>query len=283
MKLITSLNKKNFTNILQKINSDNSLKLGLSIFFLYVLVAIFAPIISPYDPYESSWDFASPPSLTHIMGTDTLGRDVFSRVLWGTRVSLIVGLVAAFVSFGVGTILGAIAGYYGGLVDEIISRFIDIYLTLPSILLLIVVVALFGSNIYYTMIFIGLTLWTPNARIIRAQVMSIKELEYVEAIKASGASTFRILFLHILPNSIYPVLTMTSLQMGGAIMTEAGLSFFGLGDLNVVSWGQIIFMNQYQRNAWWLVVFPGLAIVVLVIGANLIGEGINRIFKPKMR
>jgi peptide/nickel transport system permease protein len=187
------------------------------------------------------------------------------------------------VSFGVGTILGAIAGYYGGIIDDVISRFIDIYLTLPSILLLIVVVALFGSNIYFTMIFIGLTLWTPNARIIRAQVMSIKELEYIEAIRASGASTFRILFLHILPNSIYPVLTMTSLQMGGAIMTEAGLSFFGLGDLNVVSWGQIIFMNQYQRNAWWLVAFPGLAIVILVVGANLIGDGINRIFKPKMR
>jgi peptide/nickel transport system permease protein len=258
--------------------------IGLVIIIVAIAIAILAPLISPYDPNAQSSYTLKPPSLQFLMGTDDLGRDILSRILWGARTSLLFGVVAASISGVLGIILGAIAGYYGGLIDDVLSRIFEVVLMIPLIFLLILIISLFGSNIYVCMLLVGLTMWPWIGRIMRAQVLSIKNRGFVQASIVSGASSLRVLFRHVVPNGIYPVIANITLQIGWAILTEAGISFLGLGDPNVVSWGQILHWGHlHMTSGWWMSFFPGVTIMLFVLGFIMFGDGINYALTPRMK
>lgn len=257
---------------------------GLVIVGILFLISIFASVISPYDPVEQNLlKRLSAPSKEHIFGTDELGRDVFSRMVYATRVSLSVGIISVGIATVIGTILGLIAGYYGGKIDTIIMRFVDIMLCFPTFFLILMVIAFLKPSIYNIMIVIGLTSWPGLTRYIRGEVLSIREREYIYSAKLAGISTGKILFIHILPNVIVPVIVTFSLGIGGAILTESALSFLGLGvQPPNPSWGNILTSGKdYIHIAWWLSLFPGLAIFVTVVGFNLLGEGLRIMLSPK--
>jgi peptide/nickel transport system permease protein len=258
---------------------------GLAIVVAGLLAAALAPVIAGYDPYQFSDENYQPPGTPgHALGTDNFGRDVLSRVIWGTRVAFLVGVVSAGLSALIGIIMGAIPGYYGGYMDDLISRFIDVFLMIPVFFLLILATAIFGSNIVFVMLAIGLTTWPTNARIMRSQVLTLKQRPYVLASIAAGASVPRVLARHIIPNGVYPVIANTALQMGSAIMIEAGLSFLGLGDPNVVSWGQMVQIGQRHLSVgWWMASFPGIALLILVAAFNLVGDGVNYAMNPRLQ
>jgi peptide/nickel transport system permease protein len=210
------------------------------------------------------------------MGTDQLGRDILSRVLHGTRVSMGFAVGAAVLSFSVGTLLGALPGYFGGWIDHVMGRFLEFFMMIPMLFLIILLTALLGANIYVAAFVVGITIWPSNARIARAQVLALKKRMFVRAARASGASHARTLFVHILPNGIQPLVVNSTLQVGTAILLEASLSFLGLGDPNFPSWGQMLREAQpYLSTRWTFSIFPGLAIGWLVIGATLVGDGVN--------
>ena len=256
---------------------------GLVVVAVMASAALFAPFIVRQDP--GAIDLQNglmPPSASHIMGTDSLGRDLFSRMVFGARISLSVGFVAVGISLIAGVIFGSIAGYYGGWVDSVISRFIDIMLCFPAFFLILATIAVLGPSIWNIMIIIGLTSWMGVARLIRAEILSLKEREFVEAARAIGASDFRIITRHLIPNGIGPVLVSATLGVAGAILTESGLSFLGLGvQPPVPSWGNILTEAKSTLGiAWWITVFPGLAILITVLGYNLLGEGLREHFNP---
>lgn len=219
-----------FRLILRRILRNTIALVGLSFIFIIFSVAILAPLIAPYDPYKINvYKVLEPPSKDHIFGTDELGKDVFSRVIYGARVSLKVGFIAMGIAIITGTILGAIAGYYGSFIDTLIMRIVDVMLAFPTLFLILAVVAVLEPSIYIIMIVIGLTGWMDVARLVRAEVLSIKEREFVLSARAMGANSGRIIFKHILPNAIYPVIVAATFAEGGAILIESGLSFLGLG------------------------------------------------------
>ncbi|WP_448522788.1 ABC transporter permease [Pseudothermotoga sp.] len=256
---------------------------GLIMFLSMLIMALFAPVIAPYKPTDISHDMLSPPSKVHPFGTDHLGRDVFSRVVHGARVSLTVGFVAAGLSALIGIVIGALSGYIGGVFDEVISKIIDSFLMFPVFFLILIIVAVFGRNLVYIMLVIGLTTWPSNARIMRAQTMSIKEKAFVKIARANGESPTRIIFTHIIPNGMYPVVANSAMQIGGAILTEAALSFLGLGDPSVVSWGKMINdARSYMSFAWWSIVFPGIFTVITVVTFSFIGDGLQQALYPKL-
>jgi peptide/nickel transport system permease protein len=256
---------------------------GLIMFLTMLIMALFAPVIAPYKPTDISHDMLSPPSKVHPFGTDHLGRDVFSRVVHGARVSLTVGFVAAGLSALIGIVIGALSGYIGGVFDEVISKIIDSFLMFPVFFLILIIVAVFGRNLVYIMLVIGLTTWPSNARIMRAQTMSIKEKAFVKIARANGESPTRIIFTHIIPNGMYPVVANSAMQIGGAILTEAALSFLGLGDPSVVSWGKMINdARSYMLFAWWSIVFPGIFTVITVVTFSFIGDGLQQALYPKL-
>lgn len=257
--------------------------LGLAIVVCIALLSAMAPFIAPYDPYRQSTDIFLGPNSEHPLGTDNLGRDLFSRILYGGRISLIFGLVVGFLSLMVGILLGAIPGYYGGPLDDIFSRFFEVFLMIPRFFLILLVVSLYGNNIFYTMIITAATMWPSNAKITRTQVLTLRKRQYVDAARVSGASSFRILFRHILPNGIYPVIANSTLQMASAIILEAGLSFLGLGDPNFVSWGQLLHGAMKNITYWWNAAFPGIFLLLLALGFNMIGDGINYVLNPRMK
>lgn len=259
---------------------------GLLVVACLVLVATLAPWLAPWDPNQINVSaILLPPSWTHPFGTDELGRDVFSRMIFGARVSLQVGFVAAGLATLVGVFLGALAGYYGGWVEAAIMRFTDMMLCFPTFFLILAVIALLDPNILNIMAVIGLTSWMGVARLVRAEFLTLKEREFVVAVRSLGAGDGRIIFRHILPNAMAPVLVALTLGVAGAILTESGLSFLGLGvQPPEPSWGNIL--NQGKDNieiAWWLSLFPGLAILVTVLGYNLLGEGIRDALDPRLR
>ncbi|HWQ17698.1 MAG TPA: ABC transporter permease [Sulfolobales archaeon] len=274
----------NVVSLLTLAYRDKSGLLGLIIVSLIALIGIIVPYL-PLPYYDDTkFQRFSPPSLEHPFGTDHLGRDVFSRALWGARTSLIVGLVAAGIASLIGIILGAISGYWGGLVDEIIGRVIDIFLLIPGFFLALLLVAIYGSNIMLLVIVIGITTWPVTARVMRAQVLSVKSLPYVEVARALGSSNSRILLIHIIPSAIQPVIALTVLQIGSAIVIEAGLSYLGLGDPNFPSWGRIIYEGQlYILSAWWITIFPALLLLITILGFNLLGDFLYRVLTPKAR
>jgi peptide/nickel transport system permease protein len=258
---------------------------GGVIVFLLSLVAVLAPLISPYQPDDiDRRHILEPPGTDHLFGTDDLGRDVLSRMIWGARISLSVGFVAVGISIIIGIASGALAGYYGGWAETIIMRFIDIMLSVPTFFLILAVIAFIGSSIWNIMVIIGLTSWMGVARLVRAEFLSLKEREFVLAAKASGAGDFRIIFRHILINSMAPVLVSAVLGIAGAVLIESALSFLGIGiQPPTPSWGNILTLGKDNIEiAWWLSVFPGLAILVTVLGYNLLGEGIRDSIDPRL-
>jgi peptide/nickel transport system permease protein len=258
---------------------------GLLVLGVFV-VAIFAPHLSPYDPAAIDIrNILIGPSLHHPFGTDDLGRDVLSRMIFGSRVSLEVGFVAIGIATIIGILLGAAAGYYGGFVDSAIMRFVDIMLSIPTIFLVLAVIAILEPSITNIMVVIGLTSWMEPARLVRAEFISVKEREFVTAARALGAKDRRIIFRHILPNSLSPILVSATMGVGGAILVESALSFLGLGvQPPTPSWGSLLAAGKDNIEiAWWLSAFPGLAILVTVLGYNLLGEGIRDALDPRQR
>ena len=258
---------------------------GIVVIFLFT-IAIFAPAITPYDPNAINvHNILEPPGFTHPFGTDDLGRDILSRIIWGSRISLSVGFVAVGISTLIGVILGALTGYYGGWVDRVIMRFVDIMLSIPTFFLLLAVIAFLEPGISNIMIVIGLTSWMGITRLVRAEFLSVKEREFTQSARAIGAGDMRIIFRHILPNSTAPVLVSAVLGVAGAILTESALSFLGIGvQPPTSSWGNILTIGKDNIEiAWWLSVFPGVAILVTVLAYNLLGEGIRDAIDPRMK
>ena len=255
---------------------------GLVVVLVVGLVALLAPLISPYGANEETSAILASPSSAHWLGTDNLGRDILSRVIWGSRVSFTFGFVVAGTSLAVGMVVGALAGYFGGWIDDLLSRIVEVFIMLPALFLLIVVGAVVGHSLWIIMIVSGLTLWPINARLTRAQVMSLKHEPYVEAARTSGVGDLRIVFGHVLPNGIYPVIANSTLQVASAIILEASLSFLGVGDPNVSSWGQVLKSGQsYLAPAPWITLAPGLAIAVFVFAFNVCGDGLNDALNPR--
>ncbi len=259
---------------------------GSCVVILLFVISIFAPWIAPYDPQEINLKLVlAPPSANHLCGTDQLGRDVFSRMVWGSRISLKVGFVATGIAIVIGAILGAVAGYYGRWTDAMIMRFVDIMLCFPTFFLILAVIALLEPSIWNIMIIIGLTGWMGITRLVRADFTSLKERDFVLAARAIGANDFRIIFIHILPNAMASVLVAATLGVAGAILTESALSFLGIGvQPPTPSWGNILTAGKDNIDiAWWLSLYPGLAILITVLGYNLLGEGIRDSLDPRLK
>ncbi|HPQ44140.1 MAG TPA: ABC transporter permease [Syntrophales bacterium] len=258
---------------------------GIVVILLFI-VSLLAPWIAPYDPNEINLKVVlSPPSWMHLFGTDQLGRDVFSRMIWGAGISLKVGFVATGVSICIGVILGALAGYYGRWVDTVIMRFVDIMLCFPAFFLILAVIAILEPSIWNIMVVIGLTSWMGITRLVRADFISLKERDFVQAARAIGASDLRIIFRHILPNAMASILVAATLGVAGAILTESALSFLGIGvQPPTPSWGNILTAGKNNIDiAWWLSLYPGLAILITVLGYNLLGEGIRDSLDPRLK
>jgi peptide/nickel transport system permease protein len=267
------------------VNRYGLLMLGLFLVGVMALAALFAPLLATHDYLlRDNNAILLPPSMEHFFGTDDLGRDVFSRMLYGARVSLWVGFVAVGISLCIGVTLGLIAGYFRGIVDECIMRFVDVMLCFPSFFLILAVIAFMGQGLLNIMIIIGLTSWMGVARLVRAETLSLRERDFIHAARLSGAGTLRILFRHILPNAAAPVLVSATLGIAGAILLESSLSFLGIGvEYPMPSWGNILIEGKQTLGvAWWLSLFPGLAILLTVLGYNLLGEGLRDLLDPRI-
>ena len=259
-------------------------KAGFIIIVAVFLLAMLAPIIAPYDPNDINVKaILLSPSWQHWMGTDGLGRDVLSRMLYGGRISLLVGLVAVGIATAIGIVLGAIAGYYRGWIDTVIMRLVDVMLSIPSFFLILAVIAFLTPSIINVMIVIGLTSWMGVTRLVRAEFLSLSGREFVQASRTLGAQDARIIFTHLLPNSLTPIIVSSVLGVAGAVLMESGLSFLGLGvQAPQASWGNILTDGKdYIQFAWWLSLFPGLAILMTVLGYNLLGEGLRDALDPR--
>ena len=270
--------------ILRAIRGNIQLRIGLIMLIILLLTAILSGVLAPYDPYKLSDDLVAPPSAQHLLGTDHLGRDVLSMLLYGARVSLMVGTISALIAAVIGTLLGGVAGFFGGKADTIFGGFINVFMMMPTFFLILIVVALFGSGMVKVMVVIGLTSWVGNAKLMRAQALSLKERTFIKSAEAVGESKLKILFGHIVPNGIFPIIANTTMGVAGAILTESSLSFLGLGDPNIISWGQLIQNGKsYFLTGWWICLFAGLAIIYTVITFYLLGDGLNRVLSPKLR
>jgi len=264
---------------------DNPLaRWGFAIIFSILLMALFASLIAPYDPDAINVKaILLEPSFAHLMGTDGLGRDVFSRMLFGAQISLLVGFVAVGISTIIGIILGAISGFYRGWVDTVIMRLVDVMLSIPTFFLILAVIAFLTPSIWNIMIVIGLTSWMGVTRLVRAEFLSLREREFVLSARTLGAGDMRLIFKHLLPNSLTPIIVSTVLGIASAVLIESGLSFLGLGvQPPQASWGNILTDGkEYIQFAWWLSLFPGLAILLTVLGYNLLGEGLRDALDPR--
>lgn len=259
---------------------------GSVVVVLLFVLSILAPWIAPYDPAAIDLkNILQPPSAKHWFGTDQLGRDVLSRMIWGAQISLKVGFVSTGIAIFIGTILGAVAGYYGRWVDAVIMRFVDIMLCFPTFFLILAVIAFLEPSIWNIMVIIGATGWMGITRLVRADFISLKERDFVQAARVIGASDLRIIFIHILPNCMASVLVAATLGVAGAILTESALSFLGIGvQPPTPSWGNILTAGKDNIDiAWWLSLYPGLAILVTVLGYNMLGEGIRDSLDPRLR
>ncbi|MEZ4497523.1 MAG: ABC transporter permease [Thermomicrobiales bacterium] len=260
--------------------------IGMTFVIMLVIVAIFAPIIAPYDPNKVSiLDSKNPPSREHWLGNDDVGRDILSRVIFGTRVALIVGLGATTIAVVIGVTVGATAGYFGGKIDTILSRFVDSLMAFPLLALLLILSAVFGPSLRNVVIVIGCSVWASYARMVRAEVLSLRERDFVHAARAAGAKNVRIVLRHIVPNALGPVIIFASLQVGGIIILESALSFLGLGvQRPTASWGTMLSDGRdYIRNYPHISMAPGIAITLTVLAFNLIGDGLRDALDPRQR
>ena len=258
---------------------------GLIILIAISIMGFIGPIFYTVDPFEMVWMPFSPPGVDgYLLGTDYLGRDIMSQIINGARVSIAIGFAAASVSCFIGVGIGAFAGFYGGWIEEILMRITEFFQVLPTLLFAMVIVALFGSSVLSITVAIGAVSWASVARITRSEFLRIKELDFVQASKASGSGDLNLIFLVILPNAAAPIIVQSALLVGAAITFEAGLAFLGLSDPNVVSWGQVIGANRtYILDATYTVTFPGIAIFVTVLAISLVGDGLNDALNPKLR
>jgi peptide/nickel transport system permease protein len=257
---------------------------GAVVIALMVVLAIIGPTVAPYDPYAFVGGAMLPPSTEFWMGTDDLGRDVFSRFIYGTRISMIVGFLAAATSVILGVTLGAISGYFGGLIDQTLMRTAELFQVLPQFFLALVLVALFGSSYVIIILVIGLLSWPSVARLARSEFLTLRERDYVLSVKALGLGVWRIIFQEILPNAAPALIVAATLQFSLAILLEASLSFIGLGDASYPSWGQMLNgAQQVFRRAWWVAFFPGLAVFLTVAAFNVVGDGLNDMQNPRLR
>ncbi|MFP7671838.1 ABC transporter permease [Marivita sp. S0852] len=260
--------------------------IGLVILAIVIACAIAAPFLFPRSPWSMvQRPFLPPFEMGNLpLGTDALGRDVLSGLFHGARVSLLVGLVSTVVALAIGIPIGALAGYYGGLVDDALMRFTEFFQTIPSFALAIVLLAIFQPTLAYVILAIAIVSWPPVARLVRGEVLSLRNREFVEAATLSGQSNLRIILRQVLPNALPPIIVLASLMVATAILLESSLSFLGLGDPNVMSWGYMIgAARTVLRTAWWLSFIPGIAILLTVLALNLIGEGLNDALNPRLR
>ncbi|HTX54970.1 MAG TPA: oligopeptide ABC transporter permease [Candidatus Baltobacteraceae bacterium] len=259
---------------------------GGAVVLALALAAIFAPGLSPYDPGAIDMkQVLAAPSGSHPLGTDQLGRDVLSRMLYGARISMAVGFISVGIAVLIGTIIGTIAAFYGGKVDELLMRFVDLMLNFPRLFLLLTLIAFLRPSIWVIMAVIGFTGWMGLSRLVRSEILSLREREFVQSARALGAPDRRIMFRHILPNAMVPILVSATLGVAGAILAESGLSFLGLGvQPPTPSWGNILNVGRSNIEiAWWLSIFPGLAILITVLAYNLLGEGLRDALDPRLR
>lgn len=267
------------------VSSPNSV-VGLCLFLLLLLMAAAAPLLAMNDPIAI--DVAhrlDPPSGAHWFGTDDLGRDIYSRVIWGSRLAIRLGVLSVAIAGTGGIVLGLLAGYYGGWVDQLISRVLELILAFPEILFAVAIVSILGPSLDNLIVALGLFGWPGYARIVRGSVLSTRRREYVEAARAVGARASRIMFRHILPNVIGPVIILSATRFGGALLAGSGLSFIGLGvPIPQPEWGAIMATGRdYLGRAWWISVFPGALITLAVLGVNLLGDGLRDILDPRSR
>lgn len=255
--------------------------LGWLLITAVMVVALLAPILAPYGPWESVAEPFVPPGVDYWLGTDDLGRDLFSGVIHATRTSLLVGVVGTSIAVSIGVTLGALSGYYGGLFDDFLMRFTEFFQVIPRFFLALIAIALFEPGLITITLVLALTSWTLTARLLRSQVLSAREREYVLAAHALGASDLHILWRHILPNTMTPVIIHTSMMIGQFMLIEASLAFLGLGDPNHISWGYLLRNAQpFFRLAWWMSLFPGVAIGMAVLGFNLLGDTLRDTWDP---
>jgi len=257
---------------------------GLIITCAIVLVALFAPWISPRSPYSLSNEILQPPSTRFLFGTDDLGRDIFSGIVYGARTSLLLGLLSVCISTIVGVSIGAVSGYYGGKIDMLLMRITELFQSMPLFFFALVLLSVFGTSIWNMIVVLGLLYSPIIARLVRAQFLSLKERDFVLALRGMGISDSTIVFREILPNASISIIVSVSLQISQFILIEAGLSFLGLSDPNVMSWGFLLNnAKRFLRQCWWLPFFPGVAITLTTLGFNLIGDGINDALNPRLR
>lgn len=259
--------------------------IGVFLIILIVCMAIFAPFIAPYSPYKTNMsNRLRPPSAKHWLGTDSLGRDVFSRIVYGSRISLKIAFVVVSIAATSGTLLGAISGYYGGIIDTIFMRIVDTFLAIPRFALAMVAAASLGPSITNVMLALSIVWWTWYARIVRGEVLKLKGTYFIFAHKSLGAKSSRIIFHHLIPNCMGPIIVQTSLQLGYAILTSAGLSFLGLGaQPPASSWGLMVSTGrQYLPDYWWMATFPGIAIFLLVMGFILLGDTVRDVLEREV-
>ncbi|MGY9034722.1 MAG: ABC transporter permease [Rhodobacterales bacterium] len=256
---------------------DKKAPIAISVILIFILSALFAPWLAPYDPNEMTLDMMSAPSKMHLLGTDDLGRDLLSRIIWGTQISLFVGVSTVFISLVLGVILGVVAGYYGGWADMIIMRYIDLQWAFPNFIIAVYLVAVFGTGLLNVIVAISLAFLDDFARVARSMVLTLKEQQFVEAARTNGSSNMRIMFKHILPNAAAPLIVQATVCVSYAILGEASLSFLGLGvSANTPTWGLILADGRsFISQAWWLGVYPGLAIMLIVLSINFLGDSLR--------
>ena len=270
----------------KRFSSNRPALVGVVLLIAVIAVALLAPVLFPNGPWKMvQRPFLMPMAVDGLpLGTDTLGRDVAAQLAYGAQVSLLVGLVSTLVALLIGVPLGALAGFYGGYVDEGAMRFTEFFQTIPNFALAIVLVAIFEPTLASITLAIAIVSWPPVARLVRAEVMSVRRREFVDAARLAGLSKPRILLTQVLPNTVSPIIVMASLMVATAILLESSLAFLGLGDPNALSWGYMIgAARTVIRSAWWLSFFPGLAIIITVLALNLIGEGLNDALNPHLR
>lgn len=258
--------------------------LGLVLVLLFTVGGLAASQLAPYSPFGLVGPRLAPPSLKYLFGTDHLGRDIFSGVVAGTRTSLEVGFLSTGLSLVLGVVVGAIAGFYGGRVDDLLMRFTEMFQVLPRFFLALIIVAMFGANLWGTIFVIGILSWPEIARLVRSEFLTLRERPFVMAARAYGASNGQIMFREVLPNALTAVVVAASLQVPSAVILEASLSFIGAGDPSVMSWGRMMNAAQpYLRQAWWTGTFPGVAISLMALGLALLADGVNDFLNPRLR
>ncbi len=271
-------------NLWRGVKHNKVALIGAIVLVVFFGAAIFADRIAPYDPQKTSNETFQPPSQKFLFGTDDLGRDVFSGVIYGAQTSILIGVSVALLSGLLGVFVGSAAGYAGGIGDDFLMRLTELFLIPPQFFLALIIAALFGSSLFNLILILTITSWTTMARLVRAEVLSLKERPFVEASRAVGASPTRILFHDILPNAFPLIITKIVLMVGGVILLEAGLEFVGIGDANRISWGYMLHNGQhFIRDGWWIIAFPSLTLAALVLSLNVVGDWLNSALNPKSR